>query len=329
MADKLLVTFSPHDRDPLTTNKVMLIVIMALMPSILASVYFYGSYAVNGYIFTVAFCVGFERLFDYISGRKTYIKDNSALLTGLLLAMNMPAGAPWWIMLICSFVAIIVSKAVFGGLGQNPFNPALVGRIFLLIAWPAQMTSWIEPTTVAKGLTFDAISTATPLGTMKADILSTGKVIAENIAPISDQLIGNVSGCMGGDSAIFVLLGGLFLMQQRVISWHIPVSFLGTVFALTGIYWLAFPEVSMNPVLHLLSGGVMLGAFFMATDYVTSPMIKKGQLIFGFGCGLLTVVIRLFGSYPEGVGFAILIMNAFVPIIDNYMRPKSFGEGVE
>lgn len=326
MAERLLVTFSPHDRDAVTTDKVMLMVILALVPSMLASVYFYGIYAVKGYVLTAAFCVGFEYLFDRISKRPTLIKDNSALLTGILLAMNMPAGAPWWIMLIGAFVAVVISKAVFGGLGQNPFNPALVARIFLLIAWPAEMTAWIVPSTVKNGVMFDTVSTATPLGAMKADLLATGGLVAENIAPITDQLIGSVSGCMGGDSAVLILLGGLFLIWRRIISWHIPVSFIGTVFILTGIYWLISPDKTINPMLHVLSGGVMLGAFFMATDYVTSPMVKKAQIIFGIGCGLITVVIRLFGSYPEGVGFAILIMNAFVPLLDNYMRPASFGE---
>jgi len=329
MPDKLMVMFSPHDRDPMTTNKIMMLVIAALMPSIIGSIYYYGHYAVKGYLLTIVFCVGFEYLFDKISRRPIQIKDNSALLTGMLLAMNMPAGAPWWLMLIGSFVAIIVSKSVYGGLGQNPFNPALVGRVFLLIAWPAEMTAWIVPQTVQKGLIFDAVSTATPLGSMKADLLNHGHVVADNIAPLFNQLIGNVSGSLGGDSALLILLGGLMLMQQRVISWHIPVSFVGTVFTLTGFYWLLFPELTINPLLHVVSGGVMLGAFFMATDYVTSPMVKKAQIIFGIGCGVITVVIRLFGSYPEGVGFAILIMNAFVPLLDNYMRPKSFGEGIE
>lgn len=327
MPNKLLVTFSPHDRTPVTTDKVMMMVVLALVPSILASIYYYGMYAVKGYVLTAAFCVVLEYGFDKLSKRRTLIKDNSALLTGLLLAMNMPAGAPWWIMLIGSFVAIIISKAVYGGLGQNPFNPALVGRVFLLIAWPAEMTAWIKPSTVKSGFMFDAVSSATPLGAMKADLLATGHVVAENIVPVSNQLFGNVSGCMGGDAAIFVILGGLFLLYKRIISWHIPVSFIGTVFVLTGIYWLAAPDKTINPMLHIFSGGVMLGAFFMATDYVTSPMVKKAQLIFGFGCGFITVMIRLFGSYPEGVGFAILIMNAAVPLLDNYMRPKSFGEG--
>ncbi|XOB64988.1 RnfABCDGE type electron transport complex subunit D [Deferribacteres bacterium DY0037] len=325
-AEKLLVTFSPHDRDPMTTNVVMMLVVAALMPSVIGSIYYYGHYAVKGYLFTIFFCIAFEYLFDKISHRKTQIKDNSALLTGVLLAMNMPAGAPWWLMLIGSFVAIVISKAVYGGLGQNPFNPALVGRVFLLIAWPAEMTAWIVPQTVKNGLVFDAVSTATPLGSMKADLLSQGHVVAGNIAPLTNQLIGNVSGSLGGDSALLVLIGGLVLLQQRIISWHIPVSFIGTVFVLTGIYWGIAPEMTINPLMHVVSGGVMLGAFFMATDYVTSPMSKRAQLIFGFGCGLITVVIRLFGSYPEGVGFAILIMNAFVPLLDNYMRPKSFGE---
>jgi len=326
MTDKLLVTFSPHDRDTMTTNKVMMLVVLALLPSILSSVYFYGHYAIKGYLLTVIFCVALEYGFDKISGRKTQIKDNSALLTGILLAMNMPAGAPWWIMLIGAFIAITVSKSAYGGLGQNPFNPALVARVFLLIAWPAEMTAWIKPQTVMNGLTFDAVSTATPLGAMKTDLLAKGHVVMENIAPMTDQLIGSVSGCMGGDSALLVLLGGAFLLQQRIITWHIPVSFIGTVFVLTGLYWLVYPDQTINPLMHIISGGVMLGAFFMATDYVTSPMVKRAQLIFGIGCGLITVVIRLFGSYPEGVAFAILIMNAFVPILDNYMRPKSFGE---
>jgi electron transport complex protein RnfD len=326
MENKLLVTFSPHDRDPLTTDKVMFYVVLALVPAMLSSVYFYGFYAIKGYLLTAFFCVGFEYLFDRVSGRETKIRDNSALLTGILLAMNMPAGAPWWIMLIGAFVAIIVSKSVYGGLGQNPFNPALVARIFLLIAWPAEMTAWIKPTPITQGFFFDTVSSATPLGDMKADVLSKGHIVVEKVAPFTDQLIGNVSGCMGGDAAIFVLLGGVFLMGKRIISWHIPVSFLGTMFILSGAYWLVAPEKTIDPFLHLVSGGAMLGAFFMATDYVTSPMLKKPQIIYGVGCGLLTVVIRLFGSYPEGVGFAILIMNAFVPILDNYMRPKSFGE---
>lgn len=324
--DKLLVTFSPHDRDPLTTDKVMFYVVLALMPAILSSVWFYGFYAVKGYLLTAAFCVGFEYLFDKISGRQTSIRDNSALLTGILLAMNMPAGAPWWIMLIGAFIAIVVSKQVYGGLGQNPFNPALVARIFLLIAWPAEMTAWIKPNPVTSGFIFDGVSSATPLGAAKADVLSKGYIATESVAPIFDQLIGNVSGCMGGDAALFVLVGGVFLMGKRIISWHIPISFLGTIFLLTGAYWLVYPDKSVDPLMHILSGGAMLGAFFMATDYVTSPMLKKPQIVFGIGCGLITVVIRLFGGYPEGVGFAILIMNAFVPLLDKYIRPKSFGE---
>lgn len=323
MPEKLLVTFSPHDRDDITTDRIMLHVILALLPVMLASVYFYGFYAVKGYVLTSLFCMGFEFMFNKIQKRSCTLTDNSALLTGILLAMNMPAGAPWWAMMAGSFVAIVVSKQVYGGLGQNPFNPALVARIFLLIAWPAEMTAWIKP---SGGFFFDAVSSATPLGTLKADFLNHGHVIHANLNTYSDQLFGNVSGCMGGDGALFVLLGGAYLMGKKIIRWQIPVSFIGTVFVFTGIIWLINPGRTIDPLLHILSGGVMLGAFFMATDYVTSPINSRAQIVFGVGCGLITVLIRVYGSYPEGVGFAILIMNAFVPLLEKYMRPVSFGE---
>lgn len=323
---KFHVMFSPHIRSSMTTDKMMMLVVVALIPTMLVSVYNYGFYAIKLYVLTSLFCLGFEALFQKIRGVSISIKDNSALITALLLAMNVPPSVPWWIMFIGSFIAIVVSKQVYGGLGQNPFNPALVARIFLLIAWPAHMTAWIEPHPVTQGLLFDAVSTATPLGQIKTEIITYGKILTQSAAPYVNMLVGNVSGCLGGDSAIAVLLGGVFLIYKKVIRWHIPVAFLGSVFVLTGIYWLFFPDKTLNPVLHLIGGGLMLGAFFMATDYVTSPMTVKGQVIFGIGCGALTVVIRLFGGYPEGVGFAILIMNAFVPLMDNYMRPKSFGE---
>ncbi len=323
---KFLVTFSPHDRHPDTTNKVMMAVIIAMLPIIANSIWYYGYYAVKGYLLTALFCVGFEYLFDKISGRPIAIKDNSALLTGLLLAMNMPAAAPWWTMLVGSFVAIIVSKQVYGGLGQNPFNPALVARVFLLIAWPVEMTAWVKPSPIIHGFLFDTVSSATPLGLLKSDLIAHGHVVTANLATYTDQLIGNVSGCMGGDGAIFVLIGGLFMMNRKVISWHIPVSFLGTLFVFTGIIWLINPQRTIDPFLHIISGGAMLAAFFMATDYVTSPVIKRAQIVFGIGCGLIAGIIRVYGSYPEGTGFAVLIMNAFVPLLDKYLRPLSFGE---
>ncbi|MCD8491038.1 MAG: RnfABCDGE type electron transport complex subunit D [Geovibrio sp.] len=327
MADnKFLVSFSPHTRDPLTTDKVMMLVVLALVPSILVSFYVYGFYAVKTYVLTVIFCLGLEALFLKIRKLPVTVRDNSALVTAILLAMNMPPSPPWWLVLAGSFVAIVISKQVFGGLGQNPFNPALVGRVFLLIAWPAEMTSWIEASTLKNGFMFDAVSTATPLGQIKSEIISSGHIVSTGMADVTDLFLGTVSGCLGGDSAIAVLIGGLFLIWKRIIKWHIPFTYLATVFVLTGLYWLISPEKTLSPVQHLLAGGLMLGAFFMATDYVTCPMTIKGQVLFGFGCGLLTVVIRLFGGYPEGVAFSILIMNAVTPLIDNYMRPASFGE---
>lgn len=327
MADnKFLVSFSPHTRDPLTTDKVMMLVVLALVPSILVSFYVYGFYAVKTYALTIIFCLGLEALFLKIRKLPVTVRDNSALVTAILLAMNMPPSPPWWLVLAGSFVAIVISKQVFGGLGQNPFNPALVGRVFLLIAWPAEMTSWIEASTLKNGFMFDAVSTATPLGQIKSEIISSGHIVSTGMADVTDLFLGTVSGCLGGDSAIAVLIGGLFLIWKRIIKWHIPFTYLATVFVLTGLYWLVSPEKTLSPVQHLLAGGLMLGAFFMATDYVTCPMTIKGQVLFGFGCGLLTVVIRLFGGYPEGVAFSILIMNAVTPLIDNYMRPASFGE---
>ncbi|MGE4319118.1 MAG: RnfABCDGE type electron transport complex subunit D [Deferribacterales bacterium] len=323
MPDRLLVTFSPHDRDTVTTDKIMMDVVIALIPVMLASVYFYGYYAVKGYLLTTLFCMGFEYAFNKILKQPCSLRDNSALLTGVLLSMNMPAGAPWWAMLCGSFVAIVMSKQVYGGLGQNPFNPALVARIFLLIAWPAEMTSWVKP---GGSFFFDAVSSATPLGLTKADIIAHGQIMAHNVSTYSDQIFGNVSGCLGGDGAIFVLVGGAYMLSRRIITWHIPVTFIGTVFIFSGIVWLIAPHRALDPFMHIISGGVMLGAFFMATDYVTSPINKKAQLIFGIGCGVITCLIRIYGSYPDGVGFAILIMNAFVPLMDKYMRPASFGE---
>jgi electron transport complex protein RnfD len=326
-SDKLLVTFSPHDRDPLTSDKIMLMVTLALVPSIFVSVYMYGFFAVKTYVYAIFFSLSFEAFFLRIRKKPmATLKDNSALVTAILLAMNMPPSSPWWLVMIGSFVAIVISKQVFGGLGHNPFNPALVGRIFLLIAWPAEMTSWIEPLTLRRGFFMDAVSAATPMGQVKAEIISSGHIIGDYGGQHLNMLFGSVSGCLGGDSALAVLIGAAFLLYKRIIKWHIPVSYIGTVFVLTGVYWLIYPDRTLDPLHHILAGGLMLGAFFMATDYVTCPMTVRGQLIFGVGCGVITVVIRLFGGYPEGVAFSILIMNALTPLIDNYMRPLSFGE---
>lgn len=323
--NRYLVTFSPHERENLMTDKVMMYVVYSLLPAVAVSIYFFGYYALKTYILTVVFTLGFEALFQKIRKKPITLSDNSALVTAILLAMNLPPVSPWWLILIGSFIAIVVGKQVYGGLGQNPFNPALVARVFLLISWPAQMTYWVKPNPITTGFIFDTVSTATPLGQSKTEVLMSGKIIS-NFSDVSDYFIGFMSGSMGEISAIALLLGAAFLMYKRIISWHTPFSYIISFLIIIVPYWIINPDKTLNPMVHLFTGGLMLGAFYMATDMVTSPVTKKGQIIFGIGCGVLTAVIRLFGGYPEGVSFAILIMNAFVPIIDFYIRPKSFGE---
>jgi len=324
--NKFLVTFSPHVRDELRTEKIMIYVVYAMLPAVAISIYYFGLNAIKTYLLTIIFSLALEAIFQKIRGRQISISDNSALVTAILLAMNLPPNSPWWMILVGSFIAIIMSKQIYGGLGQNPFNPALVARVFLLISWPAQMTSWIAPNPIINGFTFDTVSSATPLGVSKTEIMTHGHIISQNLTDNMGLFIGNASGSLGEISAIALILGGLFLLYKRIISWHIPISFIGTFMIIVTAYYFYAPDKTLPPITHLLSGGLLLGAIFMATDMVTSPVTKKGQLIFGFGCGLLTAVIRLWGGYPEGVSFAILIMNAVVPIIDYYMRPKSFGE---
>jgi electron transport complex protein RnfD len=324
--NKFLVTFSPHTRDKLKTDKIMLYVVYAMLPAVAVSIYYFGLNAIKTYALTIVFTLVLEAAFQKIRGRQISLSDNSALVTAILLAMNLPPVSPWWMILAGSFIAIIMSKQIYGGLGQNPFNPALVARVFLLISWPAQMTNWTAPTPIINNFTFDAVSSATPLGTAKTEIMSHGHIISQNLTDNLGLLIGNASGSLGEISAIALILGGLFLLYKRIISWHIPFSFIASFMLIVTLYWFYAPDKTLPPMTHLLSGGLLLGAIFMATDMVTSPVTKNGQLIFGVGCGVLTAVIRLWGGYPEGVSFAILIMNAVVPIIDYYMRPKSFGE---
>jgi len=246
--------------------------------------------------------------------------DGSAALTGLLLAMNLPSNLPVWIIVIGSLVAIGIGKMTYGGLGNNPFNPALVGRVFLLISFPVQMTSWPIPEPFSASY-LDAATGATTLAMMKSH--------ATDIPSFIDLFIGKMSGSLGEVSALALIAGLVYLLAKKIISWHIPVSILVTVFAFTGILHLVNPELYASPLLHLLSGGLMLGAIFMATDYVTSPMNPRGMMVYGVGIGVITVVIRVFGAYPEGVSFAILIMNAFTPLINTYIKPKRFGEKVK
>lgn len=326
---KLIVSLSPHAHGTDSVERNMYGVIIALLPALLVSFLYFGIGSVVVCASSVAACVFFEwAITKYMLKREPSITDGSAILTGLLLGFNLPSNLPVWIVIIGALVAIGIGKMTFGGLGCNPFNPALVGRCFLLVSFPAQMTSW----PVAGQLTnyVDAQTGATPLSIMK-EAIKTGNPSALDRLPDSvSLLLGNPginhgAGTIGEVCAIALLLGLVYMLWKKIITWHIPVSILATVFVFCGLLHLANP-VYANPVAELLTGGLMLGAIFMATDYVTSPMTHKGQVIYGIAIGALTVIIRNWGSYPEGMSFAILIMNAFTPLINTYVKPKRFGE---
>jgi len=303
-------------------------VIAALMPAFIVGAYVFGIRAIAVTAVAVVSAVGFEFLIQkFILKVPVSVTDGSAVITGILLAFNLPSAIPLWMVIIGSLVAIGIGKMAFGGLGKNPFNPALVGRIFLLISFPVSMTSWPKPLLHRLAWT-DGITAATPLGIFK-EAARAGQTFSDILPQMPtywDLFMGKMGGCIGEISALALLLGGAYLLWQRVITWHIPVSMIGSIFILTGIAWMIHPGQYPDPVFQILTGGVMLGAIFMATDYVTSPMTGKGMLIFGAGIGLITVAIRLFGAYPEGVSFAILIMNAFVPLINRLCKPHRFGE---
>lgn len=313
--NKWIVSSSPHVHSGDSIQKNMLYVVLALLPAYLVALYYFGVGALAVSVIAIASCIGFEAFIQrFVLKTKVSISDGSAALTGLLLAMNLPSNLPWWMVIIGSMAAIGLGKMCYGGLGNNLFNPALVGRVFLLISFPAAMTVWPVPEPFSMAY-MDAQTAATPLSLMKFD---------QMLPPIISTIIGNEGGSMGEVSAIALLLGGCFLLWKKVITWHIPVSILATVAVFTGIMHLVDPIAYENPLWHLCSGGLLLGAIFMATDYVTSPMTTRGQLIYGVGIGLITVIIRLWGSYPEGVSFAILLMNATTPLIDKYISPKRF-----
>ena len=252
------------------------------------------------------------------------------MVTGLLLAFNLPSNLPWWMVALGALFAIGIGKMTYGGLGNNPFNPALVGRVFLLISFPVQMTSW--PLPVASRLQYvDAATGATPLGFLKEAVRG-GVTVPEAMNQLPDHMqlfMGQMGGSLGEVSAVALIIGFFWLLYKRIITWHIPVSMIATIFIFTGILWLADPSKNASPVFHILTGGIMLGAIYMATDLVTSPMTKTGMFIYAVGIGLITVIIRVYGAYPEGVSFAILIMNAFVPLINKYIKPRRFGEEVK
>jgi len=325
MENKLVISLSPHVHGGDSVKKNMYGVLIALIPAFLVSLYFFGLGALIVTATSVAACLFFEWAIGKFLMKKetTTICDGSAVITGVLLAFNLPSNLPIWIIILGALFAIGVGKMSFGGLGNNPFNPALAGRVFLLLSFPVQMTSW--PVVGQLTAYTDATTAATPLNLMKQ--IAGGNLEALKDLPSSfDLLIGNNGGCLGEVSALALLLGLAYMLWKKIITWHIPISILATVFVFSGIMHLVDPELYVSPVLQLLTGGLMLGAIFMATDYVTSPMSKRGMLIYGVCIGLLTVIIRLFGAYPEGMSFAILIMNAFTPLINTYCKPKRFGE---
>ena len=316
--DKLLhISGSPHVHSDESVKKIMWSVVLALVPAFLVSVYYFGLPVIILTAVSIGCCVLFEYLIQrFMLHQKPSVDDGSAVVTGLLLAFNVPSNLPIWIMVVGALVAIGIAKMPFGGLGHNPFNPALVARVTLLIAFPVQMTSWPVPTPIW-GFA-DAVTGPTTLGLIKE-----GGDLSQ-IPTYANMLLGQMGGSFGEVSAIALLIGAAFLLWKRIITWHIPVSFIATVFVIAGIFHLANPAEYVNPFIHLLSGGLILGACFMATDMVTSPTSPWGMIVFGCGCGLLTIIIRLFGAYPEGVSFSILLMNAVVPLINKGFKPKQF-----
>ncbi|MFV0506564.1 MAG: RnfABCDGE type electron transport complex subunit D [Bacteroidales bacterium] len=312
---------SPHIRSSESTKSIMLTVIIAMLPAVAWSVYAFGMPALTIMLSTVVSCVLFEYLIDrFLMNNHSNCRsvlDLSAVVTGILLGFNLPSSLPLWIVVAGALFAMGVAKMSFGGLGTNLFNPALAGRVFLLISFPAPMTSWVLP--------IDGSTGATPLSIVK-EAMRSGDITGVELPSLTDMFFGLSAGSLGEVSALMLIIGGVYMLIRKVISWHIPVSVLASIFALSGILWLVNPLLYMSPLAHILSGGAMLGAIFMATDMVTSPMTQKGQLIFGVGIGVLTVCIRAFGSYPEGISFAILLMNAVVPLINKYVKPSRFGK---
>lgn len=331
MSDSIIISASPHIHSDRTSKKVMYEVVIALIPAFLVALYVFG---INAFIVTavaIGSCLGFEYLIQkYLMKAEVTIGDGSALITGILLAFNLPASLPIWMVIVGSLVAIGIGKLSFGGLGFNIFNPALVGRVFLLISFPVQMTMW--PTAVENNLVLsDAVTGATALGQIKEGLMmgQTMSEISATLPTFQDSFMGLTGGSLGEMSAIALLLGGIYLIARKIISWHIPVMVLASMGFVTGVFWLVDGELYANPLIHLLSGGAILGAFYMATDMVTSPMTKKGMVVFAIGIGFITAMIRLFGAYPEGISFAILIMNAFVPLINTYFKPRRFGTKIK
>lgn len=322
---KLIVSIGPHMHDAETTAKIMWTVSGALLPATLMSVYFFGMPAVMVILVCILSALISEAITQKMLHKPVTLSDGSAFLTGLLLAMNLPANVPLYIPAIGSFVAIVITKHLFGGLGSNIFNPALIGRAFVLISFPKLMTTYVAP--VATFMTMDAKTTATPLVLLKEEGMSRLLEIYHTKAALyQDLFLGNRAGSLGETSVIALLLGAAFLFMKRYITWHVPLPFIATVGILTWLFGGKEGLMSGDAIFHMMSGGLILGAFFMATDYVTGPSVRSAQVVFGVACGALTVLIRLKGGYPEGVMFAILLMNCFAPLLDRGMRSRVFGK---
>ncbi len=352
---RLVLSSSPHQHTPETIRTIMLKVILALLPACAAGIWFFGLNALTVIVGTTLFSVGAEALWCWLAKKpvKGTISDCSAILTGIILALNLPPGTPLWACLIGAFLAIWLGKQVFGGLGKNPFNPAAVARVGLLIAIPGIMTTWqpargmdasypaakrvYDPAVlekIEKGAPLDTVTCATPLGVtgVTPKITDNSNPDARRVFRTQDNsqmyvryFFGQRGGCIGETSMLALLLGGLLLLALRLIDWRIPVSFLATVAVVTGAVNLFYPGVTPTPLFHLMTGGVMIAAFFMLTDMVTSPVSRLGAIVFAVGCGVITSVIRIWGNYPEGVSFSILLMNALVPLIDRWCSPRPFG----
>ncbi len=320
MAERLFILqSSPHFRDKDSVPKIMSAVLISLFPAFLASLYFYRLRALGLLLSCVIPCLVTEALFLKLRKKSLHpLRDGSAIITGVLLAMTLPPSLPLDSAAIGAVVAIAIGKQVFGGLGYNIFNPALVGRAFLQTAFPVAMTTWIAPVT----LKIDTTTFATPLASLKFH----NAVALGTLTPLKDLFWGNIGGCLGETSAFALLLGGLFLLSRRVINWRIPLGILLSLSAFTGFFWVTNPGKHANPLFHILAGGLLLGAIFMATDLVTSPIVSLATWIYSLGIGFLVGLIRLFGGYPEGVMYSILIMNAFVPLLNHYIRPRILGE---
>lgn len=325
----LTISGSPHLQSEDTVSKIMFSVLLSLVPAMLVSFYFFGLAAILVTLTAIVSCLFFEYVIQrYLIKGPTTIFDGSAIITGTLLAFAVPASLPLWMVVIGSLVAIGIGKMTFGGLGKNIFNPAIVGRVFLMISFPVEMNMYPKPSPMSTQLT-DIITGPTPLAIMKEGVAQGENIqyLMPNVPEYFNMFLGNVGGSIGEISALAILLGGIYMIVRKIITWEIPTAYIGSVIVFSGILWLVNPDIYLNPVFHLITGGLMLGALYMATDPVTSPMTQKGMILYGIGCGVLTILIRIFGAYPEGVAFAILIMNAFVPLINKGFKPKRFGEG--